>query len=257
MLDATKTIKVIRGSRAREEVSGHLMADFLGVEVLPGKEAIRLGETVRRAAIAWKEGDTQCKNGASAKKSRLRQNKAMKDSELAACLDAELQQIDSETETARAQLLHEPVDLAGLPDPNSKIVESRAPQPVLLPATTAPTATSRQPVLLPATPAPTAASRQPETVPSPAAECELPPGAVAASPELKHELKHSQCAGRAIAAAYHMELHIPEARAFRNELMGRGYVVCPSNSKTDCEEEIRGRGREGSGRIRSLLAYPV
>ena len=156
MLDATKTIKVIRGSRAREEVSGHLMADFLGVEVLPGKEAIRLGETVRRAAIAWKEGDTQCKNGASAKKSRLRQ-KAMKDSELAACLDAELQQIDSETETARAQLLHEPVDLAGLPDPNSKIVESRAPQPVLLPATTAPTA----------------ASRQPETVPSPAAECEL------------------------------------------------------------------------------------
>ena len=172
MLDATKTIKVIRGSRAREEVSGHLMADFLGVEVLPGKEAIRLGETVRRAAIAWKEGDTQCKNGASAKKSRLRQ-KAMKDSELAACLDAELQQIDSETETARAQLLHEPVDLAGLPDPISKIVESRAPQPVLLPATTAPTATSRQPVLLPATPAPTAASRQPETVPSPAAECEL------------------------------------------------------------------------------------
>ena len=55
--DAAKKIKVIRGQRAREEVAGYLLADFLGIELLK-TEALRLGESVRKAAIAAMEGDT-------------------------------------------------------------------------------------------------------------------------------------------------------------------------------------------------------
>jgi hypothetical protein len=126
VFDAAKTITVIRGRRAREEVSGHLMVDLLGTEVLPGAEAIRLGEAVRRAAIAAKDGDQQIKNGASAKKSNVRK-KATKDPNLAARLDELLLQIDTEMERASAELLRAPVELAGLPDPKSILVETRAP----------------------------------------------------------------------------------------------------------------------------------
>ena len=69
--DAGKTIKVIKGQRAREEVVVYLFSDLLGIEVLPA-EVLRLGENVRKAAVAAKDGESVLKNGASAKKSRLK-----------------------------------------------------------------------------------------------------------------------------------------------------------------------------------------
>ena len=50
---------------------GYLFADLLGIEVLPA-EVLRLGENVRKAVVTAKDGESALKNGASAKKSRLR-----------------------------------------------------------------------------------------------------------------------------------------------------------------------------------------
>ena len=56
--DAAKKISVVRGRRAREEITGFLFGDLLGIEVLK-TEALRLGENVRKAAIAAKDRETQ------------------------------------------------------------------------------------------------------------------------------------------------------------------------------------------------------
>ena len=131
--DAGKTIKVIKGQRAREEVVGYLFADLLGIEVLPA-EVLRLGENVRKAAVAAKDGESALKNGASAKKSRLKK-KAEKDTTLASSLEAEIRDIESATKMACADLLEVQIHPKGLPSIDTAIVESRRSRPV---AATAP-----------------------------------------------------------------------------------------------------------------------
>ena len=123
--DAAKKIKVIRGRRAREEVSGYLFADLLGMEMLK-TEVLRLGEAVRRAAIDAKDEETRLKNAASAKKSYLRK-KAEKDAELAVRLAAEIEEIDAATAAACRDVQTAVIKPAGLPDRNTVLVESRPP----------------------------------------------------------------------------------------------------------------------------------
>ena len=135
--DAAKKIKVIRGRRAREEVSGYLFADLLGMEMLK-TEVLRLGEAVRRAAIDAKDEETRLKNAASAKKSYLRK-KAEKDAELAVRLAAEIEEIDAATAAACRDVQTAVIKPAGLPDRNTVLVESRPPPK---PAPAAPAAPS-------------------------------------------------------------------------------------------------------------------
>ena len=128
VFDASKGIAIIRGQLAREEVAGYLAADLLGIELLK-EEALRLGESVRKAAAAAKDGDAKLRNATAALKSKLKQ-KALKDPEIAADLPCKLQRLDSGLDTARAQLKQEPSKLNGLPDAKSVIVE-RKPKPAL------------------------------------------------------------------------------------------------------------------------------
>ena len=123
--DASKGVKLIRGVLAREEAAGHIAADLLGIELLK-EEALRLGESVRKAALAFKDADTQLKNGTSALKSKLKQ-KAAKDPVVRARLDGDVQRLDSELAVARAELLQAEPTLNGLPPANSIVVERRAP----------------------------------------------------------------------------------------------------------------------------------
>ena len=55
--EASKGVKLVRGQLSREEAAGFIAADLLGIELLK-EEAPRLGESVRKAAIAAKEADT-------------------------------------------------------------------------------------------------------------------------------------------------------------------------------------------------------
>ena len=132
VFDASKKIKVIRGRRAREEVGGYLFGDLLGIEML-ATEVLRLGENVRKAALAAKDAESAIKNGASAKKSQLKK-KAEKIPELAARLQKDIDEIDAATATACAELLQTKITPAGLPDIKSIVVESRPPKPASAPA---------------------------------------------------------------------------------------------------------------------------
>jgi hypothetical protein len=123
--DASKDVTLIRGKLAREEVAGYLLADLLGIELLPG-EALRLGESARKAALAFKGAESQLNNSASAKRSRL-QKAAAKDAVRAARLETELQGLGTELEAARRKMSHAPLTLAGLPNGNTKVIEKRAP----------------------------------------------------------------------------------------------------------------------------------
>ena len=125
--DAAKTVKLTRGKLAREEAAGYILADLLGIELLPG-EAMRLGESVRKAAIAAKDGESALKNAASAKRSSLRKQ-AAKDSQRAAGLDAALQMLDAALAKDLVALQATPITLNGLPDRSSKIVEPRVLKP--------------------------------------------------------------------------------------------------------------------------------
>ena len=128
VFEASKGIALIRGQLAREEVAGYLAADLLGIELLK-EEALRLGESVRKAAAAAKDGDARLRNASAALKSKLKQ-KAQKDPELAADLPCKLQRLDSDLDVARAQLKQEPPKLNGLPEADTVIVE-RKPKPAL------------------------------------------------------------------------------------------------------------------------------
>ena len=78
---AAGTVQLTRGKLAREEAAGYIVADFLGVELID-TEALRLGESVRRAAGAITKAVTAKANAASAKASRMR-TAAAKDAERA------------------------------------------------------------------------------------------------------------------------------------------------------------------------------
>lgn len=125
VFDASKVIALIRGQLAREEVVGYLAADLLGIELLK-EEALRLGESVRKAAAAAKDADTKLRNATSALKSKLKQ-KAQKEPEGTAVVH-KLQRLDSELGIARAKLMQEEPKLNGLPDATTVIVE-RKPKP--------------------------------------------------------------------------------------------------------------------------------
>ena len=123
VFEAASAIKAIYGKLAREEVSGYLLADLLGYRLLPA-EALRVGESLRKASLLAKEGETKLKKNISAKKSTLRK-KAEKDPARAASLDIDMQQLDSWLVAARAKLLQTQITLSGLPEAESEIVESR------------------------------------------------------------------------------------------------------------------------------------
>ena len=125
--DAAKTVKLTRGKLAREEAAGYIVADLLGIELLPG-EAMRLGESDRKATIAAKDGESALKNAASAKRSNARKQ-AAKDWQRAAGLDAALRKLDAALATDLAALQATRIDLAGLPDRTSRIVEPRVLKP--------------------------------------------------------------------------------------------------------------------------------
>ena len=113
--------RALRGKLAREQIAGHLAADLLGIELLE-EESLRLGESVRKAAIAFTGGDAKLRNATSALKSKLKQ-KALKDPEGTA---EKLRRLDSDLDVAaRSKLKQANVTLNGLPDAKSVIVERK------------------------------------------------------------------------------------------------------------------------------------
>ena len=120
---ASKHVKLTRGKLAREEAAGYITADLLGIELLQS-EALRLGESVRRAALKLGESEAQVKKAAAAKRSRLRAA-AGKDAARAAELEAALKQLDSETQAACAEMRRKPIDLKGLPEKSTEIAVAR------------------------------------------------------------------------------------------------------------------------------------
>jgi len=75
-LHVSQYVKLVKGKLDRYEVTGYLVADFLGIELLPppdSKEALKVGTSARgHAQRAGKEAEQKKKN-AAAKKSKLRQ----------------------------------------------------------------------------------------------------------------------------------------------------------------------------------------
>ena len=126
---ASKRVTLIRGVLAREDVSGYLAADLLGIELVgeasgPGRESLKIGESVRKAALAVGSAETAERNAASAKRSRMRAAVA-KNADLAARLDSELATLAADTEAAIAELLAAEITLNGLPERNTAVVAKR------------------------------------------------------------------------------------------------------------------------------------
>ena len=122
---ASKDVELTRGKLAREEAAAFITADFLGIELLQ-EEALKLGESVRRAAQSVEDRVVAKEKAAAAKRSRLRRE-AAKDVGRAARLDTELQQLETETAAACEEIRRKEIKLNGLPDRSTQIVESRAP----------------------------------------------------------------------------------------------------------------------------------
>ena len=122
--EASKKVKRVRGQLAGEEIAGYLVADYLGLELLT-EEALPLGESVRKAALAAKEREKELKNGASAVKSKLRKT-AEKNPARAASLDADVLKVDTALATDLAKLWRGEPTLNGLPGERTAVVEERA-----------------------------------------------------------------------------------------------------------------------------------
>ena len=125
VFDASGRVKRVKGLLAGEEASGYIIADHLGIELLK-EEALTLGESVRKAAIGAKKKDDALKSTARAKKSRLRMKGNSEDEP---AVVRAVQEIDTKLAADRAALRAETIELNGLPDRNSVIVEPRAPKP--------------------------------------------------------------------------------------------------------------------------------
>ena len=93
----------------REEAAAHILTDHLGIELL-AEEALKLGESVRRAAQSIDDRTKAKEKAASAKRSRMIKA-AEKDAAREARLERELQQLNSETEAACVHLRAEHVRL--------------------------------------------------------------------------------------------------------------------------------------------------
>ena len=105
--DASKNVPIIRGKLCKAQVVAYLLADALGIELLP-EEALKFGENAARDAIAAKDGAQ--KNVNSAKKTKLRQ-KAAKDATID--LDPALDQLDKELDDDLRKHWHSPCTPAG------------------------------------------------------------------------------------------------------------------------------------------------
>ena len=127
--DARTKAALIHGKLSKAQVVAYLLADALGIEILP-EETMKFGENATRDAIAAKDGAQKLKNVNSAKKTKMRQ-KAAKDATID--LDPALEQLDKELDDDLRQHWRAPCTPAGLPDPKSKVVESR-PRPKAKPA---------------------------------------------------------------------------------------------------------------------------
>ena len=94
---AAATVPLIWGQLAREEAAAYIVTDLLGIELL-AEEALKLVESVRRAAQSISDRETAKTKAASAKRSRLRQA-AAKDGMLLAQRGsrASCQELDAET----------------------------------------------------------------------------------------------------------------------------------------------------------------
>ena len=130
---ASKKVKQIRGVLAREDIAGYLAADLMGIELVgeargPGRESLKIGESVRKAALALEQGEKAEKNSASAKKSRMR-TAAAKDAAREARLDEDLQDLNDETAAACAKLRQAKLTLNGMPKRETVVVKRRRVEP--------------------------------------------------------------------------------------------------------------------------------
>ena len=112
--EAAKAVTLVRGQLAREEAVAYLLADALGVELLK-EEALRLGESTRKAALAAKAAQEGLKGGCRARKAKLRKA-SLGDPRRAATLEAELQELDGALAAELAELASRPIALKGLPE---------------------------------------------------------------------------------------------------------------------------------------------
>ena len=135
---ASKKVQIIRGVLAREDAAGYLAADLLGIELVgeargSGRESLKIGESVRKAALAAGNAEAAQRNAASAKRSRMRAA-AAKDAVLAARLDSELAKLAADTEAAITELLAAEITLNGLPERNTVVAVKRRRVEPLVPA---------------------------------------------------------------------------------------------------------------------------
>ena len=84
VFDASGRVKRVKGLLAGEEASGYIIADHLGIELLK-EEALTLGESVRKAAVAAKKKDDALNSTARAKKSRGCGTRATRRTTLLSC----------------------------------------------------------------------------------------------------------------------------------------------------------------------------
>jgi hypothetical protein len=137
-LTASDGVKRVKGKLGGYEVIGYLVAHYMGVELVANEagttgEALELGTSARGYALRARSEEKRLKGNAHAAKSKLRKN-AGKDAALAARLDAELQKLDVALVAACLELWRSTVELSGLPDAKTVIVERRPPQPAPQPS---------------------------------------------------------------------------------------------------------------------------
>ena len=117
-------LPVVRGQRAREDVSGYLAADLFGLELVPEtREALPIGDAVRKAAAKLKEDEAAAKHAATTARGNARRA-VRKKPELAPKLDSEILAIDTALEAKLQRLQQEVVHLNGMPERGTVYVPS-------------------------------------------------------------------------------------------------------------------------------------
>jgi hypothetical protein len=125
---AASAVPVVRGQRAREDASGYLAADLFGQELVPEtREALAIGDAVRKAAAKLKEDEAAAKHAATTARGNARRA-VRKTPELAPKLDSEILAIDTALEAKLQRLQQEEVHLNGMPERGTVVVERRPPK---------------------------------------------------------------------------------------------------------------------------------